>query len=81
MPDGFTATRYHSLTVRPETLPDELKIIAWTDDGQIMGLMHKTRPIHGVQFHPESIATQGGHQLLANFLKSVGVSPLTPMAA
>jgi anthranilate synthase component 2 len=81
MPDGFTATRYHSLTVRPETLPDALKITAWADDGQIMGLMHKTRPIHGVQFHPESIATQGGHQLLASFLKRAGVSLLPPIAA
>jgi anthranilate synthase component 2 len=67
--DGFTATRYHSLSVRRETLPDALEVTAWTDDGEIMGLSHRTRPIHGVQFHPESIATEGGHALLANFLK------------
>jgi anthranilate synthase component 2 len=70
--DGFTATRYHSLSVRRETLPDALEITAWTDDGEIMGLSHRTRPIHGVQFHPESIATEGGHALLANFLKLTG---------
>jgi anthranilate synthase component 2 len=66
--DGFTATRYHSLAVRRDTLPDTLDVTAWTEDGEIMGLAHKTRPIHGVQFHPESIATVGGHALLANFL-------------
>jgi anthranilate synthase component 2 len=70
--DGFTATRYHSLAVRRETLPDTLSITAWTEDGEIMGLKHKTRPIHGVQFHPESIATVGGHDLLANFLDLAG---------
>ncbi|MDI7774540.1 aminodeoxychorismate/anthranilate synthase component II [Asticcacaulis sp. EMRT-3] len=73
MPDPFTATRYHSLAVKRETLPDELEITAWTEDGEIMGLQHRTRPIHGVQFHPESIATEGGHQLLANFLALAGI--------
>jgi len=68
LPNPFTATRYHSLAVRRESLPDELEVTAWTDDGEIMGFQHKTRPVHGVQFHPESIATEGGHQLLANFL-------------
>jgi len=68
LPDPFTATRYHSLAVKRETLPDVLEVTAWTEDGEIMGLRHKTRPIHGVQFHPESIATEGGHALLANFL-------------
>lgn len=68
LPSPFTATRYHSLAVRRETLPDELEITAWTADGEIMGLAHRTRPIHGVQFHPESIATEHGHDLLANFL-------------
>ncbi len=66
--DGFTATRYHSLAVERETLPDSLEVTAWTEDGEIMGLRHRTRPIHGVQFHPESIATVGGHKLLSNFL-------------
>jgi len=71
--DGFIATRYHSLAVSRETLPDVLEITAWTEDGEIMGLRHKTRPIHGVQFHPESIATDGGHDLLGNFLDLAGV--------
>jgi anthranilate synthase component 2 len=70
--DGFIATRYHSLAVRRDTLPDSLDVTAWTEDGEIMGLKHKTRPIHGVQFHPESIATVGGHALLANFLDLAG---------
>jgi anthranilate synthase component 2 len=70
--DGFKATRYHSLAVRRSTLPDTLDVTAWTEDGEIMGLKHKTRPIHGVQFHPESIATVGGHALLANFLDLAG---------
>jgi anthranilate synthase component II len=66
--DGFTAARYHSLAVRPDTLPSALKVTAWTDDGEIMGLQHRERPVHGVQFHPESIATDGGRRVLANFL-------------
>jgi anthranilate synthase component 2 len=72
----FTATRYHSLTVLRDTLPDCLEITAWTEDGEIMGLQHRTRPVHGVQFHPESIATECGHDLLANFLAIAGVKPL-----
>jgi anthranilate synthase component 2 len=73
MPQPFTATRYHSLAVERTSLPDSLEVTAWTDDGEIMGLSHRTRPIHGVQFHPESIATEGGHALLANFLDLAGV--------
>ena len=72
----FTATRYHSLCIEKETAPDVLEITAWTDDGEIMGVQHKTRPIHGVQFHPESIATECGHELLANFLDIAGVRRL-----
>ncbi|MHB1617339.1 MAG: anthranilate synthase component II [Metallibacterium sp.] len=73
LPDGFTATRYHSLVVAPESLPDCLEVSAWSEypDGTreaIMGLRHKTLPIQGVQFHPESILTQHGHALLRNFL-------------
>ncbi|HEV2532556.1 aminodeoxychorismate/anthranilate synthase component II [Phenylobacterium sp.] len=72
----FTATRYHSLSVKKESLPDVLEVTAWTDDGEIMGFQHRTRPVHGVQFHPESIATECGHDLLANFLAIAGVRRL-----
>ncbi|MCB5943498.1 aminodeoxychorismate/anthranilate synthase component II [Acidocella sp. KAb 2-4] len=68
LPNPFTATRYHSLIVRRATLPESLVVTAWTEDGTIMGLRHATLPIYGVQFHPESIATAGGHQILGNFL-------------
>ncbi|WP_454916892.1 anthranilate synthase component II [Xanthobacter sediminis] len=66
---SFQATRYHSLIVKRDTLPEALEITAHTADGLIMGLAHKTRPIHGVQFHPESIASENGHALLRNFLE------------
>ncbi|MFN3397933.1 MAG: aminodeoxychorismate/anthranilate synthase component II [Sulfurimicrobium sp.] len=69
LPNPFTATRYHSLVIERETLPDCLEITAWTDDGEIMGVRHKTLQVEGVQFHPESILTEHGHQMLANFLK------------
>lgn len=65
----YTVTRYHSLVVERETLPDCLEVTAWTDDGEIMGLRHKELAIEGVQFHPESILTEHGHALLDNFLK------------
>ncbi len=65
----FTATRYHSLTVAPESVPDCLEVTAQTEDGIIMGLAHKELPMHGVQFHPESIASEHGHDLIQNFLK------------
>jgi len=68
IPDGFEATRYHSLIVERHTLPDCLEVTAETDDGVIMGFSHKSLPIHGVQFHPESIASEHGHRLLRNFL-------------
>lgn len=68
LPVPYSAIRYHSLTVDPASLPDELEITAQTDDGVIMGLAHKSLPVHGVQFHPESIDTEHGHRLLANFL-------------
>ncbi len=66
----FQATRYHSLVVEPETLPACLEVTAWTDDGEIMGLRHREQPVYGVQFHPESILTQYGHELLRNFLEA-----------
>ncbi len=69
IPDPFEATRYHSLIVKRETLPDCLDITTWTEEGEIMGLQHKTHPVHGVQFHPESILTQDGKSLLENFLR------------
>ena len=69
----FKATRYHSLVVDRATLPAELEITAETADGVIMGVQHRTRPVHGVQFHPESIATEHGHEMLANFLDLAGV--------
>ncbi|QQQ18997.1 aminodeoxychorismate/anthranilate synthase component II [Brevundimonas vitis] len=73
LPSPFTATRYHSLAVSRATLPDSLDVTAWTEDGEIMGLKHRDRPIHGVQFHPESIATEHGHDMLANFLDLAGI--------
>jgi anthranilate synthase component 2 len=68
LPQGFSVTRYHSLVVKPETLPDCLTVTARSQSGVIMGLAHKTRPVYGVQFHPESIASEHGHALLKNFL-------------
>jgi anthranilate synthase component 2 len=68
LPDPFTAARYHSLAVERASLPACLEITAWTDDGEIMGLRHRTLAVEGVQFHPESIATEHGHELLKNFL-------------
>lgn len=68
LPSPFSATRYHSLIVERESLPDELEVTAELADGTIMGLQHRTLPIHGVQFHPESIASEHGHALLRNFL-------------
>lgn len=68
LPDPFNATRYHSLTVDPDSLPDTLVATAHTSDGVIMGLRHATLPIFGVQFHPESIASEYGHEIMANFL-------------
>ena len=68
MPAHFQAARYHSLVVAPETLPEVLEATAWTEDGVIMGLRHRSAPVFGVQFHPESIASEQGHRLLGNFL-------------
>ncbi len=83
LPAPFAATRYHSLTIERESFPEVLEVTAETDDGVIMGLRHRELPIHGVQFHPESIASEHGHALLANFLRLAGQevrepAPLVP---
>ena len=70
LPTPFRATRYHSLAIERASCPAELEITAWTDDGEIMGVRHRSLPVEGVQFHPESILTEHGHALLANFLNS-----------
>lgn len=70
LPNPYTATRYHSLVIERETIPDCLEITAWTGDGEIMGVKHKTLAVEGVQFHPESILTEHGHDLLNNFLRA-----------
>ncbi|MEP6607746.1 MAG: aminodeoxychorismate/anthranilate synthase component II [Burkholderiaceae bacterium] len=69
LPAPFNAARYHSLAVDRASLPDSLEVTAWTEDGEIMGLRHRTLPVEGVQFHPESIATEHGHAILKNFLQ------------
>jgi para-aminobenzoate synthetase component 2 len=73
LPSPFTATRYHSLAVEPQTVPDVLEVTATTANGIIMGLRHREFPLHGVQFHPESVLTEGGHRLLANWLEVCGM--------
>ena len=78
---GFTATRYHSLAVVRETVPEDLEITGQTDSGVIMSLQHKTKPIYGVQFHPESVMTEGGYLMLANWLESLGLSGARDKAA
>ncbi len=90
LPSPFTATRYHSLTIEPATLPPELLTTGHTDSGVIMSVRHRELPLHGVQFHPESVLTEGGHRMLANFLamcgdpqaiaRSEGLSPLVSAA-
>jgi para-aminobenzoate synthetase component II len=75
LPDPFTATRYHSLTILPETLPGVLEATGHTESGVIMAVRHTELPIHGVQFHPESILTEGGHRMLANWLGYCGAAP------
>lgn len=74
LPSPFQAARYHSLAVDADSLPPELLVTAWSDDGAVMGLAHAALPIHGVQFHPESVATEHGHALVANFLRGAADS-------
>ncbi|MCL3883454.1 aminodeoxychorismate/anthranilate synthase component II [Marivita sp. GX14005] len=73
LPSPFQATRYHSLVVARDSVPDCLEITAWLEDGTVMGLSHRTLPLHGIQFHPESIASEHGHALLRNFAQSLKV--------
>ncbi|WP_280468632.1 aminodeoxychorismate/anthranilate synthase component II [Nocardia cyriacigeorgica] len=75
LPDPFTATRYHSLTVLEDTLPAEIEVLGRTESGIVMAMRHHDLPIHGVQFHPESVLTQGGHRMLANWLEVCGARP------
>jgi para-aminobenzoate synthetase component 2 len=72
LPDPFTATRYHSLTVLPETIPAEFEVTARTESGVVMGMRHRELPVEGVQFHPESVLTQRGHRMLANWMGAAG---------
>lgn len=78
LPSPFQATRYHSLVVERDSLPDSLEVTAWLADGTIMGLRHRTLPVEGVQFHPESIASEHGHALLRNFLTSTAEAAGVP---
>ena len=90
LPSPFTATRYHSLAIESGTVPDELEVTGRTDSGVIMAVRHRTLPLHGVQFHPESVLTEGGHRMLANWLtlsgmpdaveRSAGLAPLVHTA-
>jgi len=72
LPQPFTATRYHSLSIRPDTLPPELEVTGRTESGLIMAVRHRDLPMEGVQFHPESVLTEGGHRMLANWLATAG---------
>jgi para-aminobenzoate synthetase component II len=91
LPSPLTATRYHSLAIEPDTLPAEFRVTAWTDSGVIMGIRHRDLLVESVQFHPESVLTQGGHRMLANWLtecgdanaleRSVGLAPVVARRA
>ena len=80
LPNPFVATRYHSLVVSPDSVPDELEVTATSTDGVVMGLRHRSLPVEGVQFHPESVLTTSGPALLANFLGQLGAAPETAPA-
>ncbi len=81
LPDPFIATRYHSLTVVEDTIPAELEVTAHSESGVVMAMRHRELPIHGVQFHPESVLTQGGHRMLANWLEVCGERPAESLIA
>lgn len=81
VPSPFTATRYHSLAVVPETMPEELEVTSTTENGIIMGLRHREAPMHGVQFHPESVLTEGGYLMLGNWLEEVDLEGAAEKAA
>ena len=81
LPNPFVATRYHSLSIRPDTLPAELEVTGRTDTGVIMAVRHRELPIAGVQFHPESVLTEGGHRMLANWMAAAGHAPAEPHGA
>ncbi len=81
LPDPFTATRYHSLTIRPDSVPAELEVTGRTDTGVIMAVRHRELPVQGVQFHPESVLTEGGHRMLANWLADAGHPVAEPVVA
>jgi para-aminobenzoate synthetase component 2 len=81
LPSPFTATRYHSLTIEPATLPPELVATGHTDSGIIMAVRHASLPLHGVQFHPESVLTEGGHRILANWLRRCGMADAVERSA
>ncbi|WP_258934218.1 gamma-glutamyl-gamma-aminobutyrate hydrolase family protein [Nesterenkonia pannonica] len=81
LPDTFKATRYHSLAVSPETVPEVLEVTASTEDGVIMGLAHRDAPLWGMQYHPESVLTEGGYRILGNWLESMGLEGAAAQAA
>jgi para-aminobenzoate synthetase component 2 len=81
LPNPFTATRYHSLAIDPASVPDDLVVTSRTTSGVIMGIAHRTAPVQGVQFHPESVLTQGGHRLLGNWLEGIGFEDAASLGA
>jgi para-aminobenzoate synthetase component II len=81
LPDPFVATRYHSLSIRPDTVPDALEVTGRTEGGVVMAVRHRELPVEGVQFHPESVLTEGGHRMLANWMASAGHPVAEPVVA
>ena len=81
LPDPFVATRYHSLSIRPDTVPAELEVTGRTESGVVMAVRHRELPVEGVQFHPESVLTEGGHRMLANWMASAGHPVAEPVVA